>query len=147
MACRMRFSFNVCSTCFSLTTWKKKENKGKKTCYILRSYVIRINQNFNYIHHHDISDNRPRLFDLLLSEICFTTSSPFQNEISLCNENNAFEMDKGSSGREHYIKWNLKCKKEGLQKFRLSLLRNKILKKYFFLHFSAMTLQYKHLYS
>ena len=38
---------------------KKKENKGKKTCYILRSYVIRINQNFNYIHHHDISDNRP----------------------------------------------------------------------------------------
>ncbi len=22
MACRMRFSFNVCSTCFSFTTWK-----------------------------------------------------------------------------------------------------------------------------
>ncbi len=29
MACRMRFSFRVCSTCFSFTTWNKNENVKK----------------------------------------------------------------------------------------------------------------------
>ena len=37
IACRMRFSFNVCSTCFSFTTWKRHQEKKDTISFVLNT--------------------------------------------------------------------------------------------------------------